>query len=1502
MMIFIMNAKRNIAPLLIIYLLIFSTNIKSQGCAEYSEIEGPECFSCLPEGWEATSSTPDLLDPTSGTLCSLSESPSGGTAIHLFSNGSTDIEGIITTITIDDFVEGAQYYISFFVAQCNQSADIEITIDGEDYTISPSDDWEAFELCITPSSNEFDFFITVADYEGFAISNTYIDTGICDPEFCCLLKTELVEGPIEICPDDPFVIESDYEDEVGSVEVEWTSDPSHGVNFLNDPFDINPTFLVPFDEDYEGETFLLTYRVEDDECFLEKEVEIEVGPSLVPEFEIYLCEIYEDQELPNVSFDPFTGSWEGDFNFDALGGTTQEYTFTLDPGQENCLESWTYEYEIALEEIVTFDFKTVYCVTDNRRYEFPKDSEDNIEGDWDDQRFRPSDLGIGFHTFIFTPDIYTECALPYEMIIEVTNPDTANFNIPFETCSKNDSLFLPPTSIEGFTGIWDIQFIDLDSIGIYEATFTPTDVNACVLPTTITLSVLSNVENTFSIPDTVCRGQGLIILDTLSNQGNLGFWNPSSFLLDTISEKMISATWTPYDTSCSSQVIFNITIEENIIPIFNLENQLCRNAKAFTLPSISENFVEGSWSIPIIPTDDINVTQINSVFIPSNPCVETYDQTFSIVDEIIPEFSFETSLCSGENIFDLPLTSDNGISGNWSIGTIDPATVNGQLTTTFNPDENPNLCAQSVDYTFEIGSLIAPTFNLPDRFCYDETYTFPITSDNNIQGTWTNQEFTFVNGLDDSFMNTFTPDNLDCHLPIDISIPIFNFEDIDISTINTSSCLSNDGSISILNGDNGMQYSIDDQNTWQDEAIFNNLTSGNYTLYVTYSNSNCGTSFLVDIWSPASANILSLEVQNVEDCTEINGSVICEATGSNLEFSIDDGISWQSDNSFENLSSGSYKIKVRSDGSDDCFDELEFEVDAFPQTILLDIIKTDPSGCFTDDGAIEIVAEGQNLEYSINGGLDFQASAIFNNLLPDLYEIIVRSQDASDCFETSESTIDKNNLPIINNIILTHISDCNANDGVIEILAEGQELEYSIDNGLTWVDNNSFTNMNGGIYTIQVREKNMPDCYTETDTELLTPQDIQIINVDTMDPSDCLADDGWLRLQVSHTDIEFSIDQGINWQDDNQFTNLSASTYIMLARLKFSPSCVTSVEAVINASPCPCNTLNFDYSITPVTCSDPNSGTITIENIEGFFTNENYNLIWDNGSDQLTIENVGEGWQSFEIYHDLNCIYVDSIYVDAIDPLTFGLLSFDQDCKNLGSIEVTELDGGSGQLQISIDGINYQESNLFYNLTAEEYTIFVQDIFDCEEDESVVVDDNSNLTLNLPTIPTINQGESTFLNPLINVATIDSFTWSPQTGILNPAELIAEVSPTETTVYTLTIYFGQCTETRSVLVEVIENKGIFIPNTFSPNGDGNNDTFFIQGSSESDIIINALRIYDRWGNLVFKNQNFPINEPSQGWDGHYENSKINPGVYVYLINYTVNGQILSDNGNITIVR
>ena len=146
-----------------------------------------------------------------------------------------------------------------------------------------------------------------------------------------------------------------------------------------------------------------------------------------------------------------------------------------------------------------------------------------------------------------------------------------------------------------------------------------------------------------------------------------------------------------------------------------------------------------------------------------------------------------------------------------------------------------------------------------------------------------------------------------------------------------------------------------------------------------------------------------------------------------------------------------------------------------------------------------------------------------------------------------------------------------------------------------------------------------------------------------------------------------------------------------------------------------------------------------------------------------------------------------------------------------------------------------------------------------------------------------------------------NYSWStgsssPSVQITTPGVYSVEVTTPCSTVYqTIDVV-------PAIDCEVIEIKTeIYIPNVFSPNGDGINDSFTVSFGPDLDVIGMTGSIFDRWGNLVFSSDANAFT-----WDGVFDGEPVQPGVYVYLIKVTymlgAQEEVRVFSGDVTVIR
>lgn len=162
---------------------------------------------------------------------------------------------------------------------------------------------------------------------------------------------------------------------------------------------------------------------------------------------------------------------------------------------------------------------------------------------------------------------------------------------------------------------------------------------------------------------------------------------------------------------------------------------------------------------------------------------------------------------------------------------------------------------------------------------------------------------------------------------------------------------------------------------------------------------------------------------------------------------------------------------------------------------------------------------------------------------------------------------------------------------------------------------------------------------------------------------------------------------------------------------------------------------------------------------------------------------------------------------------------------------------------------------------------------------------------------TVTKGNSTVLTLTCSPGAVA--TWYPLGSTSPQIGYVVNATPQHPTTYTVIVTRGPCTETLTVHVEVIdggcEASDVFIPNTFTPNGDGANDVMYARGYKLEEIYF---AIYNRWGEMVFE-----TTDKNVGWDGTYKGRPADVGVFGYYIKVKCyNGLETFKKGNITLIR
>jgi gliding motility-associated-like protein len=328
----------------------------------------------------------------------------------------------------------------------------------------------------------------------------------------------------------------------------------------------------------------------------------------------------------------------------------------------------------------------------------------------------------------------------------------------------------------------------------------------------------------------------------------------------------------------------------------------------------------------------------------------------------------------------------------------------------------------------------------------------------------------------------------------------------------------------------------------------------------------------------------------------------------------------------------------------------------------------------------------------------------------------------------------------------------------------------------------------------------------------------------------------------------------------------------------------------------------FDYNGFDISCYGALDGGIIASTI----AESPIQYQWSNGSSGDSLINLAQGLYFLNITDGNGCRASDEITLTEPSLLSIHLEVSEPDCfqNGLGIIEA-EATGGVAPYQYALDNANYESIPIFTNLGEGVYSVNVLDANGCVAFELIAVNVPVPVNVSLGDNQVIDFGDTTTLLAVVNVpfTMLQTIQWNGIDSLPCPNCLEQIIVPFITTSYEIEVMNDDgCSDKDDVIVTVNKNEDIFVPNIFSPNGDGINDEILVYAGSYVRTI-REFSIFDRWGNNVFSANDFTPHPSQPHWNGNFKGKSMNPGVYAYhLIAELYDYRQVVRYGDITLVR
>lgn len=390
---------------------------------------------------------------------------------------------------------------------------------------------------------------------------------------------------------------------------------------------------------------------------------------------------------------------------------------------------------------------------------------------------------------------------------------------------------------------------------------------------------------------------------------------------------------------------------------------------------------------------------------------------------------------------------------------------------------------------------------------------------------------------------------------------------------------------------------------------------------------------------------------------------------------------------------------------------------------------------------------------------------------------------------------------------------------------------------------------------------------------------------------------GSIILNVSGGAGGFNYSWSPNVSAGNSATDLFAGVYNI--EITDANSCSTTYSVTINEPAA----IGLIANSTNINCYGDNSGTITA-GVSGGISPFNYDLfesgvfIQNSGTGQFTT--LSAGVYSVVVADANSCLDSATLLINEPALLSASSSFTNASCFGVKDGQITVVaSGGTPSYVYTISSGIQNTSGIFSELSAGAYSITIADLNNCETTVSVSVEQPDAVSVNIiPDSVTINAGEAITLEVITNLNGSVTYLWQPASDLSCNDCSNPEFTGATTTQYTVTsVNELGCSGSDNIIITVVPNYTIYIPNAFTPNGDGNNDTWKIFGNigglEELEVMI-----FNRWGEKIFEG-----NLLNYEWDGTYMGKPLNPGVYVWHVNTKfLDGYTKNFKGSLTLMK
>ncbi len=1005
-----------------------------------------------------------------------------------------------------------------------------------------------------------------------------------------------------------------------------------------------------------------------------------------------------------------------------------------------------------------------------------------------------------------------------------------------------------------------------------------TDANGCTAAASGSVNIIAAPIAAISPSNSaICSGENI----TLTATGGVSYsWNTGDNTEQiTVSPNINTAYDVVVTDANGCTATASKTVIVNSLPVASITPSapgICAGESVTLIASGGNNY---SWNTgdntAQITVSPINNTNYDVLVTDGNNCTATAAVTVMV--NSVPAVTISLvnpAICVGESV---TLIASGGNSYVWSTGDI-----TAQITVSPNANTIYDVVATDANGCTAFASELLTVNALPTAVVSPANttscpgQTIILTASGGTIYNWNTGDNTESISVSPALITTYevtVTDNNNCSATASATIDPTAGLTVNTASENISCFGLSDGSITVnvSGGVPPFDFIWNDANQNQNRT---NLYAANYSLTI----SDAGGCEAIEnfIITEPDEIIITATVTDIVCAGNNIGSITLNISGGTgtYDFVWNDG---NLNQNRTNLPAGNYDVVVTDNNG--CSETDSYTI-TMPAALTVTVAHTDITCFGNNDGSISLTVSGGIAPYDFIWG-DGNQNQNRTNLSGATYSVTV--SDANNCESLVLQTITEP-AAIFINAVTSNITCNGANNGSITVSVSGGNGFFSFE----WNDGNQNQNRNNlseGNYIITATDTS--GCTATASANIAEPSAL-IVSLLAVDIACGNESTGSITAAVSGGTPPYSFIWNDNDVNQNR-NNLASGNYSVT--VEDVSNCSANASTTITAP----DAIVVAASIVNESCAGFSDGNISLQITGG---NPAYNIVWSDNMNGTTRNNLLPGNYSATITDANGCSVSESYNISVGAVLNISANVSNASCPPAedGAINIT-VTGNTGT--IIYEWSNGSALNNQEFLIPGSYTVTITDANGCSAESSYSITYTFTQTVSITAPDTVTKGTTITLSATASPSANVSYYWEPSTGLSCNDCSAPSLTVNESGWYSVTAFnTAGCEAADSVYVTVLPVPTVYAPSAFSPNGDGLNDEFALDGIIGEAVQFNIM-IFDRWGEKVFESDQYDFR-----WDGKFKGRDLPPGVYVFHVKYRIRNydKILEKRSSITLIR